>query len=228
MITLKTSQVFEKKYDIPKRARNSVLSALGRYSGIPSRFAYAGMRTLYFDDEHNTSYHDSRNGHLDRRKFRFREYLDREPGGALYSLEIKNRVNEKTYKNKALVYKELPKDYDVTTYGDLIRTFEAICGYDLLPLIRECSGIELRPTLIISYERHRFDDRASGVRYNFDINIMMHFLTPTSQSGAFYLDRDVFEVKGDGPGVGLPRFFEDLPFEFSEFSKFIWGKELFL
>ncbi|MEE9543151.1 MAG: VTC domain-containing protein [Thermodesulfobacteriota bacterium] len=220
--------IFEVKYVSPRHARNRVLSFLRHRTSIPKSFAEAKVKTIYFDDKHSTSYLDSLDGFLSKQKYRLREYID-SVGGARYSLEVKLRNDMRTSKVRKLVFKPLPETYKFSTFRDLLDTFERENGFSLSRIRHSLPRGDLYVDTTIYYERFRFDDPFEDVRYNLDTNIM---LVPSLRSeralkDGVYLDHDIFEIKG-ALLTGLPSYLEGLGIEPASFSKFVWGKELFI
>lgn len=219
--------IFEAKYTSPRRVRERVLSILRRRNSEPESFATAKVKTIYFDDRSATSFLDSVDGFLAKRKFRLREYID-SVGGARYSLEIKLRDDRKTSKIRKLIYRALPESYEFSTFKDLLYTFERENGFSLARMKHSLPTVELYADTTIYYERYRFEDPYKDARYNLDTQIML--LPPeraeiTLRSG-LYLDHDIFEIKSAEPS-SLPAYLRGLGIEPVAFSKFVWGKELF-
>ncbi|RKY03357.1 MAG: hypothetical protein DRP55_01595 [Spirochaetes bacterium] len=223
-----TPDTFEMKFGVPKYMRNIFLATLQRRTRIPEKFSYSKMKTVYFDDNTNSNYFDSRDGQLYRRKYRFREYINPETSGAYYSLEIKIRFDKKTNKIKKLIYKRLPKGYKIVTFKKLINDFEKVLNCPLSFFKKELPVNELFPDTMICYERFRFDDYYQDARYNLDINIVT---LPCGRLGTLdngiYFDYDVFEIKSRKP-LFLPSFLKGLDIEPLSVSKFIGAKELLL
>lgn len=217
-------EIFEIKYASPRHIRNILLSRLRHNADVPKQFSSAKMKTTYFDDRTNSSFYESKDGELEKRKYRLREYVDAVEG-ADYSLEIKMRSNTVTKKVKRLIYGRLPQGYRLTTFSGLIATFERTLGISLAELYVELPSRELTPSAVICYDRSRFDDRREDVRYNVDTNIMVCFdAKRANNEHGHYLDHDIFEIKSPQPGF-FPSFLGDFGLEPFSFSKFLWGKE---
>ena len=154
------------------RSSERVLSILRRRTAEPESFAVAKVKTIYFDDKDATSFFDSVDGFLAKRKFRLREYID-SVGGARYSLEIKLRDDLKTSKVRKLIYKPLPESYKFSTFRDLLDTFERENGFSLERMRHSLPGGELYVDTTIYYERFRFEDPFEEARYNLDTSIML-------------------------------------------------------
>ena len=188
-------------------------------------YSRATVRTTYFDDANLTSYYESRDGHLDKRKYRWREYVDVEEGGAPYSLEIKIRSAATTWKIKQHVYANLPKGYCPTTFLSLINHLGVRLGFDL-------DGIpaDLYPRVTIFYDRYRFNDpRDPGIRYNLDSNIRAYLNRPGEAQGSAFIrcDTDIFEVKTPSGKKADLKFIDlvGLGIKPITFSKYVWGME---
>ena len=61
--------IFETKFTSLKAERNRVLSALRLKALVPGEFPTARLRTVYFDDRKNTSFFESRDGNLFKKKY---------------------------------------------------------------------------------------------------------------------------------------------------------------
>lgn len=220
--------IFEVKYTVPRHSRERVLSTLRMRTTEPSNFAVAKVKTIYFDDKNSTSFFDSVDGFLAKKKFRLREYTD-SVGGARYSLEIKFRDDVKTSKVRKLIYKPLPDSYEFTTFRALLDTLERENGFSLARLRHSLPEGELYADTTIYYERYRFEDPFEDARYNLDTRIMLLPPERSEQSlrAGLYLNHDIFEIKSAAK-MGLPSYLKGLGFEPVAFSKFVWGKELFL
>lgn len=225
-------EIFEMKFQVPRQSRQHVLSLLYHRAQVPERFHHARMRTLYFDDRQNTSFLDGQDGNLYKKKFRLRQYLP-PVQGALYSLEIKARLGNRTLKTRELIFDSLPKGYEFSTFSSLITEFEKLTagGKSFAGLRAESSGHELYPDTEIYYERYRFVCPAGRTRYNLDINtrvtagLIRAGISPAIEAGAIALNHDIFEIKGPEPEA-LPAFLKGLGIEPISLSKFVWGKDL--
>jgi hypothetical protein len=221
---LSPKDLFEIKYVAPLQIRNLLLSTLSHYAEIPEKFSRAMIKSIYFDDKTSSSFYESRDGEIDKKKYRFRQYLGADEG-APYSLEVKIKSHNVTRKIKKLIYKRLPDDYGFTTYRDLIDFFERMHGYSLSTLRLELPEKELYPDTIILYERFRFDDYRNETRYNVDTNIMVCPNIKDSRNlQGFPLDHDILEIKTPRAEF-FPTFLRDIGLEYCSFSKFIWGRE---
>ena len=220
-------EIFESKFAAPKRLRNILRATLRHNTSVPALFAEARMKTTYFDDDPGTSLTESREGEIYKRKYRLREYLDATEG-ADYSIEIKARSDAVTAKLRSLIFGRLRPGYELTTFSDLIDTFERDGSISLAELKVELPKRELYPSAVIRYERSRFDDRHVEARYNIDTNIEVSFNPRSEAEGHGYrLDHDIFEIKSPQPEF-FPGFLEGMELEPLSFSKFFWGKDTLL
>ncbi|MFQ5480261.1 MAG: VTC domain-containing protein [Thermodesulfobacteriota bacterium] len=220
-------EIFEVKFAISRAETARLLASLRHNTATPDQFSHARIKTIYFDDRMDTSFYESREGELFKRKYRLRVYMDRTEG-ARYSLEIKKRHNTVTSKVRELIFEELPSGFRITSFHSLIRAFEEITGRPLFNLSSELPSIELFPDTVVFYERVRFDDRHASVRYNVDTSIRVFpgpSTTEETVGEGLSLGHDVFEIKSVKPGV-IPFFLKGLSLEPFSFSKFAWGKEL--
>ena len=219
--------LFESKYKLSQNQVNILHSKLRHFTKIPSKFSTAKLKTIYFDDQINTSYGESINGDLIKTKYRFREYISPEKGGALYSLEIKKRNNTETSKLKKLIFNPLPQNYKFSTFRDLIYTLSTITKEDFKDLHNSLPERTLYPSTSIQYFRKRFDSFNGDVRYNLDTDIMVKIssqnFSHTEQT--LNLNHSIFEIKSIMPEF-FPSFLESLRLTPDSFSKFAWGKEL--
>jgi hypothetical protein len=220
--------IFEVKYTAPRHARERILSTLRMRTTEPKSFAVAKVKTIYFDDRDASSFFDSVDGFIAKKKFRLREYID-SVGGARYSLEIKLRDDIKTSKLRKLIFKPLPDSYEFTTFRALLDTLERENGFSLARLRHSLPAEELYADTTIYYERFRFEDPFVDARYNLDTRIMLLPPERAEQSlrAGLYLNHDIFEIKSAAK-MGLPSYLKGLGIEPVAFSKFVWGKELFL
>ncbi len=220
------TEVFEVKFAVPRQETAFLVSALRHNTAVPPQFSRARIKTLYFDDRMDTSFTESIEGEIDKRKYRLRVYMDRTEG-ARYSLEIKNRNNTTTSKVRELIYEELPAGFRITCFHSLIRAFEEVTGRSLLRLRSALPSTELLLDTVVFYDRIRFDDRRAPVRYNVDTSIRV-FPGPASRGNmgeGLSLGHDIFEMKSERPGI-IPHFLRGISLEPFSFSKFAWGKEL--
>tara|TARA_B100000161_G_C33526165_1_gene403646 strand:+ start:314 stop:1036 length:723 start_codon:yes stop_codon:yes gene_type:complete len=223
----KSDSLFEIKYKLPNNKINILFSYLRNYTITPKKFSSAKLKTLYFDDKFKTSLNESINGELVKTKFRFREYISPEDGGAFYSIEIKKRENNKTLKIKKLIYEKLPKNYKFTTFRSLISTIEKTSKINLNEFYNFLPEKCLYPSTLIKYDRDRFDSPDSQVRYNLDKNISVKLNSDefSNIDQLITCDHAIFEIKSFKPEF-FPIFLKKIKLYPSSFSKFAWGGDI--
>ena len=218
--------LFEVNFKVPTEKLNYLKTKIKNNCLTPKDFPGAKLKTLYFDDQFDTSFYESANGELKKTKYRFREYISPAKGGALYSLEIKFRNNSETSKIKKLIYNPLSKGFEHSTFRNLLLEIEKTNKIDLNDFYKYLPERNLFPSTLIQYERNRFDSIEGNVRYNIDTNITStlgsrNFLNSEQK---LYLKYSIFEIKSFYPEF-FPSFLKNLKLEPSSFSKFAWGKE---
>ena len=223
----RSNNLFEVKYKVPFGKVNLLNSKLSHYTFIPLNFADAKLETIYFDDEKNSSFDESINGNLLKRKYRFRKYINPQVGGAFYSLEIKSRKNTKTSKLKKLIFNELPSNYEFRTFRKLLSLIEKETNLDLKDFYNSLPDKTLFPSTCIKYERKRFDSYEGNVRYNLDTNIEVKLASRNSfqEEQTISLGYAIFEIKSMEPEF-FPFFLKELNLTPNSFSKFSWGKDI--
>jgi len=218
--------IFEVKFAIPRHETPRLTAALRHNTYVPKQFSRARIKTIYFDDRKGTSFYESYDGDIHKKKYRLRVYMDRD-GGARYSMEIKRRDNRITNKVRELIYEDLPAGFRISCFHSLLRTFENITDLSLMGLRSRLPSKELLPSTEIFYDRIRFDDRYDTTRYNVDTSIrVMPGETARGKMGAgISLGHDIFEIKSCKPCI-IPHFLQNMTLEPLSFSKFAWAKEL--
>ena len=222
-----SKNLFEVKYHVPKSKISFLYSTIKHHCLKPKNFAKAKLKTFYFDDQFDTSFFESVNGEIQKTKYRFREYISPEKGGALYSLEIKLRNNSETSKIKKLIYQRLPNKYKFTTFRNLLLEIERSNNIVLKDFYQNLPERTLYPTTLIEYDRSRFDSLEGNVRYNIDTNITttLGYKNFTISKQKLYLDHAIFEIKSNIPEF-FPSFLRNVKIHPTSFSKFAWGREI--
>jgi len=219
--------IYETKYLLRPQYSSNVLARLKHAKITPSKFANAHLKTIYFDCCDLSSFNQSANGELKKIKFRFREYINPDSNGAIYSLEVKIRNGIETDKIKYLVYDKLPKNYKVTTFNQLVNDLSVLMKEGLYDIKSILKGKIYRPTCIVEYKRQRFDDRFYNCRYNIDRDIsafqinrgvMLHAELKSGVQCPHY----VFETKGIQKD-NFPKILSSSWLIRSSFSKYLWA-----
>tara|TARA_B100000315_G_C14576873_1_gene588338 strand:- start:277 stop:945 length:669 start_codon:yes stop_codon:yes gene_type:complete len=216
--------ISEIKYVVDIDMRFRIHNYLMKYATVPNLFSKAHLRTTYFDTEQLNSFMETVNGDYTKTKFRFREYINPDPNGAQYSVEIKHRKGKSTWKTKELIYKEFPGVRSIRTFRELISRINNNQNENLNHIISKLPDKVLYKTTTIKYLRNRYNDRRYDYRYNLDT-----MLTVESYQGnrfAFpsrkYYPKAIFEIKGKKID-NLPKFLEKLSLVPTSFSKFNWS-----
>ncbi len=121
------------------------------------------IRSLYFDDAYYSSYRENDAGVDDRKKIRIRVYDDPRH---LIRLEIKYKLKSKVYKESCVLKEEL--------FWQMLNCnlrFSESFPKALRLFYLETMLYNLRPTVIVEYERSTFVSRIGNVRVTVDRNI---------------------------------------------------------
>jgi hypothetical protein len=154
------------------------------------------VSSVYLDDDRLTSLYDSRAGIAIRSKTRLRWYDERFPRGK-FILELKRRENLSVLKTRVPIYPSIPLAGN--RYYDLLPALESQLSGALAHSLRS----RRQATLLITYKRQHFVDRATGVRLTLDWDIAVceqigHFV-PRMQFAVPIEGLAVIEVKADDP-----------------------------
>ena len=176
------------------RARlNVVMSADVHQSG-----SCYEIRSIYFDDLWETCMDENDAGVDDRRKYRIRTYGSE---SAPIKMEVKEKLNGFTLKNSCnLSLSEL----EALVSGNCLLNFDSRKA--LNQMLIQMRLKEMRPKVIIVYERTAFVHPAGNVRITFDRNIMA-----TDRIDSFLYER----VEGCVPV--LPKGMHVLEVKYDEF-----------
>lgn len=122
------------------------------------------IRSLYFDDGGNTAYEEKLMGTADRRKYRIRcyNYSDR-----TIRLECKNKQGSYIYKEAAPLSREDTERIIAGDYSCLAGRGEPVCRN----FYYQCVARQMRPRVVVDYERIPFVFSPGDVRITFDCNI---------------------------------------------------------
>ena len=156
---------YEKKYIITNLQmeilRNTLSAALYLDSNIKNPDGSYFIRSLYFDNYKNTSYHQVLDGLSKREKYRIR-YYDLDP--SYITLEKKSKQNNLGKKDKDKLTKEIVLKFinneEVESNKPVITELQGKIKTDLY-----------KPVVIIDYERRAFTYPVNDVRITLDYNI---------------------------------------------------------
>ena len=161
---------YETKFVLPVEAGPALAAFLRRVYPSSSPYWQSKLTTTYYDDLALSSYWESRDGLLNKMKYRFRQYFNPSGVGADYGIEIKRREGPLTNKTKILLKAAGTQLSPMTDFGSLLDRLRSVPGASAAVLrahVRHC----LRPTLAISCERLRFVNQRAQERYSLDQNI---------------------------------------------------------
>ena len=218
------TQRFERKFFILPRNIGFAYTLLRQVCRPDSQYPEGQVNSLYFDTPDLDQYMRSASGEFKKDKVRIRWYGDVRnlQEMAPVFLELKSRQGFASSKQRQRLPAPVPAQHlelahlgsgivDKTT---LIETLARFGHYPELPL---------RPIIVISYWRYRFNEMLTGMRVSLDYNIRSSMVAP--ELG--YRERDlrlqggVVEVKG--PTLELPmtlRCIRLLDTDWSRFSKY--------
>jgi hypothetical protein len=122
------------------------------------------IRSLYFDDVHNTAYYEKIDGLEEREKYRIRFYnFDR----SYIMLELKGKKNNLTYKRQNRITEK--------EYNDIVeKNYDKIKVEDrkvLEEFINKAKAKNLIPSIIVDYNRRPYVYDVEDVRITFDEDI---------------------------------------------------------
>lgn len=122
------------------------------------------VRSLYFDDYFNHSYHDKYAGINDRSKYRIRIYNNSDRS---IKLEKKVKVGHYNYKEVASLTRAEVNDILQGNYRFLLESPDKLKKI----FYHECVTNVMRPRVIVDYEREPYLFQAGDVRITFDRNV---------------------------------------------------------
>lgn len=167
--------------------------------------------SIYYDSPDFIFYYQHHNRCYDRYKIRYRKYLDSNQ----CFFEIKQKTNrKKTIKNRISINGDF-------SGGELPRELRSFT-LDNISFASENFIDNLKPSLIVEFDRLTFADRYSGERLTIDINLS--FTGKNSSTGVMH-NLVVAEIKREGRTLN-PRFFQFLKtmaIHPTKFSKYCLG-----
>ncbi len=119
------------------------------------------IRSLYFDDYWDSSYHEKMMGVMERSKWRIRNY---NCSDSRIRLERKKKWGNFIHKDSASVTKEEFLRILQGDYGFLLRHEISLCR----EFYYECMAKLMRPKVIVDYDREPFVQEEGDVRITFD------------------------------------------------------------
>ena len=180
------------------------------------------VNTLYFDTPDLDQYMRSASGEFKKDKVRIRWYgeIRNQQGMVPVFLELKSRRGFATSKQRRMLM--VPGEYlemdclgaGIVNKTTLVDTLAEFGHYPRKPM---------RPIIVISYWRYRFNEMLTGMRVSCDYNIRSSMVAPElgHRERELWLRGGVVEVKG--PTIELPITLRRISFldtDWSRFSKY--------
>ena len=212
---------YETKFVLPVASGPVIAAFLRRVYPSSSPYWQSKLTTTYYDDLALSSYWESRDGLLNKMKYRFRQYFNPSGVGADYGIEIKRREGPLVNKTKILLKAAGTRLSPTADFGSLLDRLRGVPGASAAALrthVRQC----LRPTLAISCERLRFVNQRAQERYSLDQNIAcvaMPGLSGWSRRRVAF-PYTIFEIKSAAavPEAPFLRMFSLEPVSFSKYA----------
>jgi len=121
------------------------------------------IRSLYFDDIHNSAYYEKLDGVLKRKKYRIRIYNH---SNSVIKVERKGKEGQYTQKESELVSEELCNGL-ISGNTDLLLTGSPL----LLDMYVQMKTLLLKPVVIVDYIREAYIHPVENVRITFDTEL---------------------------------------------------------
>lgn len=158
------------------------------------------IRSLYFDDCHNTCYYENENGTDPREKFRIRIYNH---SSERITLECKRKDHGKTLKTSCPL---------TVSQTKLLMQGKPVDGAQELPLLLQKLNLQirtrlLRPAVIVEYDRIPYIYKNGNVRVTFDL----HTASSTDFAGFLSPDLPKRPIMPAGTELMEVKFDEFLP-----------------
>lgn len=162
------------------------------------------IRSLYFDDINYSAYEEKMAGTSKRKKYRIRIY---NYSDNVIKLECKEKQESYIYKRSANLSRE---EFDKIQNGDysfLLDRKEELCHEFYV----QCISYDLRPVVVVDYERDVFVDYHGDVRITFDDNVRSAWIGLEDKKGMFDSNLPAYNIFSDDTLVLEVKFTEYLP-----------------
>ena len=155
LLTEKQAEVLKYRLSLIMEKEMNTLNPAGEYY----------IRSLYYDDIYNTAYYEKLNGDFEREKYRIRYYNDDD---CFITLELKGKKGDLSYKKRDIISKE---EYYLINSGeyDKIKLNDRKVLEDFINTIKRKN---IKPAIIVDYQRIAYIYPYEDVRITFDENIM--------------------------------------------------------
>ena len=221
---------FERKFAILPRNIGLALAFLRQVCRPDREYPKDRVNSLYFDSADLDEYIRSASGEFRKNKVRIRWYGTVSGSGGMTPvyLELKSREGFASSKQREKL--NVPSEILVPEYlgrGIVDKT----TLNNTLAKFGHFTEAPLRPVIVISYQRYRFQEIQTGVRVSFDYDISASMIAPELRrfESRISLPSVVIEVKG--PTIELPvtlRHMKFLDTDWSRFSKYGYCIDAFL
>ena len=221
---------FERKFSIIPRNIGFALAFLRQVCRPDREYPKDRVNSLYFDSADLDEYIRSASGEFRKNKVRIRWYgtISGSEGMIPVYLELKSRegfASSKQREKFTVPSENLLPDHlgrgiiDKTTLNNTLAKFGHF------------TEAPLRPVIVISYQRYRFQEIQTGIRVSYDYDISASMIAPELRrfESRISLPSAVIEVKG--PSIELPvtlRRMKFLDTDWSRFSKYGYCIDAFL
>lgn len=202
------------------RLRLLALMKRDRHAGPDGLY---NVRSLYFDDYHNSAYNEKYFGLLDRQKYRIRIY---NRSDRLIHLERKIKKDRYITKQTAALTRGQVEEILRGNYDFLLAAGDPLFGV----FYHECRSNCLRPRVVVEYEREPLLMEAGSVRVTFDRNVRAGldgwdiFNKDMATANLLSPDTLVMEVKyGDFLPAVVQEMLPRHASEYSAISKYVLG-----
>jgi hypothetical protein len=156
------------------------------------------VRSLYFDDKSNSSYHEKMSGVEKRNKYRIRIYnLDKDP----VKIEIKSKINNIIIKDSAIIKAENVNKLISGDYSSLLNYNNPTTN----KIYCEFTKDFYKPVVIVDYIRDAYNLDINNVRITFDSEIKKHeinldslFANNIDMSNVLNNNKIIMEIKYSG------------------------------
>lgn len=219
----------EIKYYISKREAVELSLFLRKNMKLDSNadeFGSYWIRSLYFDTLDNRDYYEKLIGYNIRKKIRLRIY---DKSTALVKLEIKNKLNNYTYKNSINISREDANKLILGDSSSLLSYKEDATNKVFGFMHRDI----YRPTVIIDYEREAYLYPFENIRVTLDRNVRATyntndlFLEDICMIPVLNNDLLVLEIKYDHIfPIFLQRVLSNFAIQSSQISKYCLGRNI--
>lgn len=224
----------EQKYLITHRQYLQLVEKVRPYMrpdkyGIDGRYS---VTSLYFDNDEQDIYFETKNKLKYRQKLRLRVYDDTDRNGTAF-FEVKQKHNKVVNKRRLVI--PLAQAYRYLENGSA----EELSSYETsnVQVLKEIDHFRkfynLTPEMIVSYNRHAFHGVTdSELRITFDLDLKCRNDDLALENGSYgqhFIDEDlvVLEVKvNDSVPLWLTRYLQELNCEQRSASKFCTSTEL--